>query len=297
MCLLGTSLAQIPVIGRAKDQGQYGMGIIVNIPLPDAEVSQVVADVAQNGIIRGSKEYNKDEYITGAEAAASTPAFPGWTEDGKVVYKIKKHALDPRNFKDSGDVGTLAVRYVVQPQGEKNSILRIDAVFVEDFRKSVHFSNGSVESGEYKDIQDHLAAIELMKKETAEAERERLEQRNRPPNVASLPSQVSSSKGSPMESSPAADGAGDKTDSSPILEESPKQSFEEHIRELRGKVERTVKEPGAPLKSAPFQTAATLKSLTPGTEVLLVILTPYWYGVETHEGQHGWMMRDQLEEP
>jgi len=22
---------------------------------------------------------------------------------------------------------------------------------------------------------------------------------------------------------------------------------------------------------------------------------PYWYGVETHDGQHGWMLRDQLE--
>ena len=173
--------AAIPAHGREKDVLQYGAGLIVNIPLPEPEVAQVVEDVAQNTIIRGTKEYNKDEYITGAVAATSTPVFPAWTEGGKVFYKVRKQALDPRNFKDSGDVGTLAVRYVVQPQGDKNTVLRIDALFVEDFRRSVHPSNGSVESSEYKDIQDRLAAVELMKKETAEAleaKQERLAKQN-----------------------------------------------------------------------------------------------------------------------
>ena len=27
-----------------------------------------------------------------------------------------------------------------------------------------------------------------------------------------------------------------------------------------------------------------------------LISTPYWYGVETHDGQHGWIRRDQLEQ-
>jgi hypothetical protein len=66
-------------------------------------------------------------------------------------------------------------------------------------------------------------------------------------------------------------------------------------KDLRKQVERLVKSPGAPLKSAPFHTASTLQLLGTGTEVLILISTPYWYGVETHEGQHGWMMRDQLE--
>jgi hypothetical protein len=72
--------------------------------------------------------------------------------------------------------------------------------------------------------------------------------------------------------------------------------LEEHLRDLRAQVERLVKAPGAPLKSAPFHTASTLQSLPPGTEVLIVISTPYWLGVETHEGQHGWMLRDDLEQ-
>ncbi|MGH9644882.1 MAG: hypothetical protein ACRD3Q_20970, partial [Terriglobales bacterium] len=64
---------------------------------------------------------------------------------------------------------------------------------------------------------------------------------------------------------------------------------------LRREVERIVKKPGAPLKSAPFHTANTIQTLDPGTEVLVVILSTYWLGVETHEGAHGWIRRDELE--
>src|SRR5271165_6952045 len=175
-------LATVPSLqAREKDKSPYGEGLIVNVPYPEPVVEQVVQDVAQNGIIRGTKEYNKDQYIGGATAANSTRVFPPWTGGGKVFYKVRLKALDPRNFKDSGDVGTLAVRYVVQPQGDKNTVLRIDALFVEDFRHGVHQSNGSVESSEYKDIQDRLAAVELVKKETAEAlqaKQERLTKQN-----------------------------------------------------------------------------------------------------------------------
>jgi len=298
MFLLGTCVAQIPIPGRSKNQGEYGMGLIVNVPLPADEVSQAVADVAQNGIIRGTKEYNKDEYITGAESGSSTPVFPAWTEDGKVFYKFKKHTLDPRNFKDSGDSGTLAVRYVVQPQGDKNTLLRIDAVYVEDFRKTIHFSNGMVESSEYKDIQDHVAKIELMKKETVEAERVKQEAREHPERKAASSSSSSSSSSQPAalnDVSADAQPIQAAADAAPAVSPEPGESVEQRVRNLRSQLERKVKSPGAPLKSAPYQTAATLKSLPTGTEVLLVIVTPYWYGVETHEGDHGWLAREQLE--
>jgi hypothetical protein len=319
----------MPALGREKDVLQYGAGLIVNIPLPEPEVVQVVEDVAQNGIIRGSKEYNKDEYITGAVEATSTPVFAAWTEGGKVFYKVRKQALDPRNFKDSGDVGTLAVRYVVQPQGDKNTVLRVDALFVEDFRHSVHQSNGSVESSEYKNIQDRLAEVELMKKETAEAleaKQERQARQNFGPGsdkdkdkeVLSTPPAAAKAGDRVMGESANVEGTNiEKTNGqatpisapqpSPALptsampqapgtSEQPAESLEQHVAELRQQVERLVKKPGAPLKSAPFHTASTLKSLQPGVEVLILIATPYWYGVETHDGQHGWIRRDQLEQ-
>ena len=73
--LLGLSLAALQLPAREKDVPQYGAGLIVNIPFPEKEVAQVVQDVIQNGIIRGTKEYNKDEYITGAAPATSTKVF------------------------------------------------------------------------------------------------------------------------------------------------------------------------------------------------------------------------------
>jgi len=311
--LLLLTAAAIPSHAGKKDVLQYGEGLIVNIPLPESEVAQVVEDVAQNTIIRGTKEYNKDEFVAGAVATTSTPLFPPWTEGGKVFYKVRKQALDPRNFKDSGDVGTLAVRYVVQPQGEKNTVLRIDALFMEDFRRSVHQSNGSVESSEYKDIQDRLQEVELVKKETAEAleaKQERLAKQNfglgsdtivlsTPPSAANSESTNGAGTTGQAASVPAAPSSLASPTSpmpQPSADELPGESLEQHLAELRRQVERLVKKPGAPLKSAPFHTASTLKSLEPGVEVLILISTPYWYGVETHDGQHGWIRRDQLEQ-
>jgi hypothetical protein len=319
-------------------------------------VATVVEDVAANTIIRGTKEYNKDEYVGGAEAARSSTLFPAWKDGGKVFFKVRKEAIDPRNFKDGGDVGTLAVRYVVQPQGDKNTILRINALFGEDFRRTVHQSNGSVESSEYQDIHDRLDAIELMKKENAEAEQARQEQLAKKKSgvssndVSSSSSSSSSSsrsglagsidppKNDPPKAAPSgppaiatvADAANvtehdrDAQDGNakgaavPELLSTPAsmpqasvpqtslptsavpelsgESLEQHVAELRRQVERLVKKPGAPLKSAPFHTASTVRSLAPGTEVLVVISTTYWYGIETHEGEHGWLRRDEVEQ-
>ena len=302
--------AALPIAGREKDKLPYGEGLIVNIPLPQSEVEQVVEDVTQSGVIRGTKEYNKDEFISGAKAATSSRVFPAWNEGGKVFYKVREQAIDPRNFKDSGDVGTLVVRYVVMAQGEKNTVLRIDALFEEDFRHTVHQSSGSVESAEYKDIHEHLEAIEVMKKQTAEAEAERQEQLVRKQNLAmqgdvttttllSTPGVENSSlQGASGQTTFGQTTSGQTASGQTVSGEAvPAPSLEEHVKDLRKQVERLVKAPGAPLKSAPFHTASTLQSLTTGTEVLILISTPYWYGVETHEGQHGWILRDQLEQP
>lgn len=277
---------------REKDATQYGMGLIVNVPFPESEVTQVVQDVIQNGIIRGTKEYNKDEYVSGATAATTTRVFKEWTEGGRVFYKVRLKALDPRNFKDSGDVGTLAVRYVIQNQGDKNTVLRIDAVFVEDFRHVSHASNGSVEGAEYKDIHDRLEAIELMKAQTEESEREKAEQATGKPQPARTDEPATPSNTQPVSTSSV--GSDVLTNENPSQE--PVQTLEQHVKDLRRQVERLVKSPGAALKSAPFHTASTLQSLPTGTEVLIVISTPYWVGVETHDGQHGWILRDDLEQ-
>jgi hypothetical protein len=299
----------VPLAARDKEKVSYGKGLIVNIPVPAAEVEQVVQDVAQNGVIRGTKEYNKDEFVAGAKVAESSNAFPAWDQGGKVIYKVRTQAIDPRNFKDTSDVGTLAVRYVVLPQGENNTVLRIDALFKEDFRHIVHASNGSVENAEYKDIREHLDGIEFMKAQDIEVQRERREQLAKKQNLAtgndvappvtgesSSQPELHAAENDPVPAEVPATAA-TATQEPPEISSSapPDQPLEERIKDLRKQVVRLVKSPGAPLKSAPFHTAGTLQLLGTGTEVLIVINSPYWYGVETHEGQHGWVLRDQLE--
>jgi len=259
---------------HTKKKADYGLGFSTEIQAPESEVAQAVEAVVNDGLIQGSKEYNKDKYIEGATPADSSTLFPEWKETGKVYYKVRTEALDPRGFFESNDIGTLAVRYVVQSKDATKTLLRIDAVFVEDFRRIAHPSDGSVENAEYTDIQDRIDAVEQQKKLAAEGERQRqreiarqaLEHRNEEDETLALAAAQTSA-----------------------------HDLEQHVEELRRKVERVVKAPGATLKSAPFHTASNLKSLETGSEVVILIATPYWYGVETEDGQHGWIHRTELE--
>lgn len=265
-----------PLQAREKAKKvDYGTGLSVEIESPESEVLQAVEDVADDGIIQGTKEYNKDENISGVSSVASTPLYPAWTGPGKVFYKVRTEALDPRNFKEGGDVGTLAVRYIVQSAGPAKTNLRIDAVFVEDFRRTVHPSNGMVESSEYKDITDHLDQMHLQQKETDEAAKK---------------GEQDLAQGE-LRRTPTDDNGASRLAAARVSS----QTMEQHVQDLRRQVERRVVASGAALKSAPFRTASTLKPLIPGTEVVILIVTPYWYGIETQDGQHGWLFHDQVE--
>ena len=249
------------------------MGLSVSVPATERDLLRAVEDVAADGIIQGSKEYNKDEYVRGAEAVDATPVFPKWTGSGQAFYKVRKNALDPRNFKDSGDSGTLAVRYVVQPGDDKNTTLKIDAIFVDDFHRQPHASNGSVEGAEYAAIQDHLAAMQLQKARAAE--KEHIQQQEL-----------------------AAKELEHKQEQQQLdlsVAQAPGESLEQHVRNLRRDAERLVKTPGGTLRSAPFRSASSLKALPAGAEVVILISTPYWLGVETEDGEHGWVHRSELE--
>jgi len=272
-----------------KEAVQYGMGLIVNVPAPEADVLKAVEEVVQNGVIRGTKEYAKDEFVSGAAAAKDSTLFEPWTDGGKIFYKVRQHALDPRNFKDSNDVGTLAVRYVVMKQDETHTVVKLDAIFVEDFRRRAHASDGSVEGAEYKDIHDHVDALESVKQQAAEAEHEKQEAIERKllpvsstPQVEDVPQPSPEKKVGP----PA-----DQISSTSSIEDLKKK-----VHDLRSLAERKVKAQGTLLRSAPFQTATSLQTLPAGAEVLIVVSTPYWFGVETHDGQHGWISRTDLEE-
>ncbi len=267
------AFAMLPLEAREKTKDTYGEGVSVELDAPENEVLQVVEQVVNDGIIEGSKEYSKDKDIGGAKSASSSPNFPAWTGPGKVFYKVRTGVLDPQNFKDSNDVGTLTVRYVLVSHAPARTNVRIDAVFVEDFRHRVHQSNGSVELAEFKVIKDTLDKIAADRKMAAEAEQKRKSDAAR--REALRRQQEESVRALALESSP--------------------QNLEQRVADLRRQVERLVRSPGAELKSAPFQSATTLKTLRSGSEVVILIDTPYWYGIESADGQHGWVSRQQLE--
>jgi hypothetical protein len=252
----------------------YGLGFSTEISSPENEVVEAVEAIVNDGIIQGSKEYNKDKYVENASAATASPLFPEWKEPGKVYYKIRTSVLAPLNFKDSKDEGTLGVRYVVQSKDASKTILRIDAIFVEDFHRTVHASDGSVEAAECQDIQDHIDAVDAEKKQTDEREKQRAQKL----------------EGQMLEPKRHADEA-----SALAVAQTSARTLNQHLDDLRRRAERVVKAPGGRLKFAPFHSASNVKSLEAGAEVVILVVTPYWYGVETTDGQHGWINREQLE--
>ena len=256
---------------KAED---YGLGFSTEIAAPEREVLQAVEDVVNDGIIQGSKEFNKDKYVESATPADSSSLFPEWKGPGQIYYKVRTQVLAPLDFKDSRDQGTLAVRYVVQRKDDSKTIVHIDAVFVEDFLHTVHASDGSVENAESQDIQDRVDAMEAEKKQAGEREKQRQEQ---------LAKQTEERK---QEADEASALAASQTSA---------QTLDQRVDQLRHQAERVVKAPGGSLKSAPFQSAKNVKTLEAGAEVVILVVTRYWYGVETTDGQHGWVNHRELE--
>ena len=249
-------------------------GFVTEFAASIEDVLQALQDVLQDQTIHGTQMFDREPTLTGAIVVESTPLFEPWKQEGKVFYKIRKDVIAPRHFRESADQGTIAVRYVVTSVSPGRTRLRIDAIFVETARRAVHPSDGIVESSEYKVIQDHLHAIQFAQQEAADAQRRR--------ESVDLARQTFISQ---------------REDETALLAaaQSSVQDLEQRINSLRHEVERRIKAPGASLKAAPFGSAANVANLAAYTEVVIVIVTANWYGVETPSGLRGWLPLDQLE--
>jgi hypothetical protein len=136
-----------------------------------------------------------------------------------------------------------------------------------------------VEGSEYAAVQDHVKTIQADRRQEREAEHEVAAQRPIEEHVkpgvdtpTALPADVSDTSGTVSA-----------------------QELQKQVRALRQRVELRVKDSGATLKSAPFKSATTIATLPPNSDVLIVVLTSYWFGVETVDGHHGWVHHSQLE--
>lgn len=258
----------------AKDHSASSAGLAIEIPASLDDVLQALQEVVSDQIIHGTFVYDKQQTLTGATAVTSTPLFDPWKGDGKVFYKIRAAAIAPRHFRDSADRGTIAVRYIVTSESPERTRLRVDAIFVEDSHHGEHPSDGSVESSESKLIQERVQAIQTTRQEAAEEQR-------RTESIELAKQSLIRQRANETARVAAA--------------ESSEQDLEKRVNTLRHQIEMRTKAPGANLKSAPFRSATDVKALTAYTDVLIVIVTPRWFGVETPDGQRGWISQDQLE--
>jgi len=258
----------------ASDRNTPSPGLVTELSAPVDHVLQAVEEVLQDQTIHGTLMFEREPTLTGAIAVESTPLFEPWKGEGQVFYKIRKDAIAPRHFRASADRGTIAVRYVVTSVSPERTRLRIDAIFVETVRRTTHASDGTVESSESRAIQDHLQVIQAAEQQAVEAQRRR--------ESADLATQTLIRQREDETALLAAAG-------------SSVYDLEQRIDSLQHEIERRIKGPGASLKASPFRSAADLVHLPAYAQVVILIVTPHWYGVETPNGQHGWLPIDQLE--
>jgi hypothetical protein len=271
--MVATSIGMYSRGAVAKDS-PTGAGLVREFSSSPEVVRQGVQSVLHDQIIHGTLVFDKEPSLTGAEVVTSSPLFEPWTGSGEVFYKIRRDAIAPRHFFESADQGTIAVRYVIVPVGADRTRVRIDAIYVESSHHIVHVSDGNVEKMEMKEIKDRIDDAEAAAVAAADAKRRKESAeivhqtyvRQRENEVTRLSTAESSEK-----------------------------QLQQQVEALRHEVERRVKQPGADIKAAPFQSAAKLKSLPGGSEVVILIVTPYWLGIETVEGQRGWIQAEKLE--
>jgi hypothetical protein len=238
------------------------------------EVRQAVINVQKDHIMHGTKIFDREPILSGGEAVESCSLFEPWHGPGEVYFKIRKDSIAPRHFLATGDIGTIAIRYVVIPVAPDRTRVKVDAVYVETAHKTVHPSDGTVEKEEMKEIKDSLETMQQAALDVADARRR-----------AQSAELVRQSYLRQRE---------DESTRLTSLQQNEKD-LEAEVTSLRHEVERRVKAPGAELKAAPFHSAASLKTLSAFTEVVVLIVTPHWLGIETPEGQRGWLPVEQLE--
>jgi len=249
-------------------------GLVREFSAAPEYVRQAIQTVLHDQVIHGTLVFDKEPTLNGAEVADSTPWFEAWTGPGEVYYKIRKDAIAPRHFLESADKGTIAVRYVLIPVSGERTRVRIDAIYVESSHKQIHISDGNVEKMEMKEIKDRIDDAEQTAQAAAEAKRRK--------DSTEIVHQTYIRQ---------------REDESTRLStaETSEKQLQQQVNDLRHEVERRVKQPGAEIKAAPFQSAATLKSMPGGAELVILIVTPHWLGVETLEGRRGWIQANELE--
>jgi hypothetical protein len=308
-------LLWVPGYSRTRDTGAASFSI--DLDKPFNEVVAIVDEVAHSGSIKGTFEYRGEEQLTGAQFSEKSQLFPAWTQPGKVFYKVRSKALSPSHFLNSNDVGTVAVRYVVQERGPNLTRLFIDAVFIENARHHGHPSDGYVETCEFGEIGKLLKDREQLQKLAAsgqpfspgqestshsqeqqdeiKAEAQKGAARNQPKPKEIVPAEtprvveVDSAKLGDLQRVIAEQKSLLATDQANL------DKLEAQARQLRASEFVRVKSDRAELKVLPYAHARVVEALKKGQEVTVLAKSTYWYQVRSEDGQEGWISHVLLE--
>jgi hypothetical protein len=245
------------------------VGFSMDLEYPVDTVLTVVKNVANSSSIRGTRIYrkDKDEEIDGAEFAANSSVFTDTPASGQVFYKIKKNAIAPEHFPGSSGAGTVTVRYVVQPIDARHIKLRIDAVYFEESLRARYFSDGSVETAEYDDIQTQLNALTAPISASARPVQPAVPAQD----AAELQNTLAREQAFVAEAK-----AGEK-------------KLQEQLKQLQFNTQGRVGSEGVPLKSYPYNSSSTIRPLEKEERVTVLATSRYWYHIRTSKGEEGWI--------
>jgi Bacterial SH3 domain len=306
-----TSLVMLFLCGlcfsRTRDTG--GASFSIDLDSPFEDVLNAVSDVAHSASIKGTFEYRDEEQLNGAQFAEKSQVFPPWTEPGKVFFKIRTKTLSPSHFLNSNDVGTVAVRYVVQERGPKSTRLFIDAMFVENARHHGHPSDGYVETCEFGEIGKRLKDRQRLQTQAAAGQQYSpgAESSSRPdqpvPDEPAHTKRVEAHAAPPPAAVEVVDSAKtrdlqraiDEQKSLLAIDSSNLDKLEAQARQLRTAEFVRVKSDRADMKALPYSHARVVEGLTKGQEVTVLAKTAYWYQVRAEDGKEGWISHVLLE--
>jgi hypothetical protein len=250
-----------------------------------AEVVNAVEDVARSSVIKGTFEYRGEGKLGGAQFEDASRLFPEWSQPGKIFYKVRTKALSPAHFLNSNDVGTVAVRYVVQEIGSSTRLF-IDAVFIENAGHHNHPSDGYVETCEFGEIGERLKKHDELRMARS--------------------SGAEFSPGSESSSRPEAGDSDDpqRRDLQKVIAEQRAQlaadtanleKLEAQMRQMRTSEFARVSVERAEMKAQPYAHARSVEALKMGQEVTILARSTYWYRVRSEDGQEGWISHKDLE--
>lgn len=261
----------------------------IDVDKPFGQVLRAVEDVARSSTIKGTFEYSGDQQLEGAQFDENSRLFPTWSGNGRVFFKVRNKTLAPKHFINSNDVGTVAIRYIVQDNGNNSTRLVIDAVFVENAGHHGHASDGYVETCEFAEIG------------------KRLNQFDQPEALRASGNEFSPNRESSSQADKATEIATDSSATSDIRRAISDQKFQlaadaAKLKELEAQAQKIraaefvrVRAERVELRVSPYSHARVVEALKQGQEVTVLAKSAYWCRVLSDDGQEGWAPYSALE--